>query len=102
MQDLCSTIHKGMCLPLYPSSLSSGNMIRNAHSLEGDELLKVKSINMAYFPVESFISLQVSSSISSMSQHLESRESIADNEHVYEVMGEKNLILPHVLLSARS
>lgn len=84
------------CIFLYIlAQLFSGNA-RNAHSFEGDGLLKVKSINMttnplhSSWPSESFTSMQVSSSISSMSQHTESGESTADNKHVYEVMGKRN------------
>ena len=63
MQYLCFTIHKEMYLPPYPSSLFSGNMIKNAHSFEGDGLLKVKFINIARnllissWPSEIFTSL---------------------------------------------
>lgn len=95
MQYLCSTTHKGMYLPPYLSSLFSGHVIRSAHSFDGDGLLKVKPTDVATnpsissWPSKSFTHFQVSSSVSSISQHLESRESPAGTKHAYEVMGKK-------------
>lgn len=72
-------------------------MIRNAHPSDGDGLLKVKPTDVVTNPIsswssESFTHLQVSSSISFMSQCLESWGSTAGNKHIYKVMGKKCLM----------
>lgn len=98
---------RGMHLPPCLSSLFSGDMVRYAHSFEGDgDEWSSLPIRFQILPCPAvlweFTSSKVSSSISSMSQHPESRESTADHKHVYEVMGRKNLTRPCALLSARS
>lgn len=52
-----------------------------------------RNLPVSRWPSESFTFSQVSSSILSMNQHLESGESNADNKQVCKAMGERNLAL---------
>ena len=92
------------CVFPEPSTSFRGHMTRNAHPSDGDGLLKVKPTDVVTNPIsswssESFTHLQVSSSISSMSQRLESWGATAGNKHVSEVMGKKRLLWPWARLS---